>query len=639
MMPGESTSSSGPPPPPGEGEGRERSERRQAPPLHHLGAAAATPVGVTLAHRIGRQLAELERLEREEFQQSLRAAAERQRRRQGAGASGAQQKAHRREESAAPASSSSSAAKGGFAKKKKKSNSLAVFLEGAGIYILCLVLPTVLGYLANLYLFWREEHAEEGLKTALVGLSDSWSHYPVDYLCEHYGVAADASSWTSLSSWVSWSGLCPSPEEESDTVSVLSRDTDSFQTDMLVTACLTVALAVVRILIVRWTVPLEESGSVQAMVRCKSIHLLSHNYSMTPTATPTAKKRPPVELQGKEEPPILPDLGGGLGGLRRGGSSGSLGLTLDESERQGSVEPTAPWEAPPPVPPTTPRSSAATSGEDLLPSSSSSKERSLYAAPRYATALFRLLYSATAAVTALYLFRDADFWPWYVGGSGSTAACWDLSGGLSVGMDSDFDHRNAVLKRYFLGQASYHWHSGAFHILSMLLLLQHPDQGRFLSVKSNSAAYVRSMVQHLTALALIGVAYVFSSLRRLGAIGMFAFDVSSWFLHLLQVCINAPDDSRWKLSRQALSRMYWWAVLPSFFVTRVLIWPALWWSVVSESDAWMTQLERTLWPGSADLLRGLLHAWAFVLLVLTAVYFRRLLNHSHLKGILRDEKV
>ena len=60
---------------------------------------------------------------------------------------------------------------------------------------------------------------------------------------------------------------------------------------------------------------------------------------------------------------------------------------------------------------------------------------------------------------------------------------------------------------------------------------------RFGALKTNTSAYVRSLMQHVLALVLISTAYVFSSLRRLSAIGMFAFDVSSWFLHLLQVCI------------------------------------------------------------------------------------------------------
>jgi hypothetical protein len=136
------------------------------------------------------------------------------------------------------------------------------------------------------------------------------------------------------------------------------------------------------------------------------------------------------------------------------------------------------------------------------------------------------MYCTAATGIALYWFRDANFWPWYVGGHGSTAKCWDLSGGLTMGMDYDFDQRNAVLRRYFLWQASYHWHSGAVHLISMMILLFHPKhhaQRRFLSVKTTTSAYVRSLVQHVLSLALIATVYVFSSLRRLAAIGMFAF--------------------------------------------------------------------------------------------------------------------
>jgi hypothetical protein len=84
---------------------------------------------------------------------------------------------------------------------------------------------------------------------------------------------------------------------------------------------------------------------------------------------------------------------------------------------------------------------------DVDPSVGSKKR--LYAAPRYATALFRLLYSTVTAGIALIYFRGANFWPWYVMGHGSTVKCWDLSGGMSVGMDSDFDQvGSAVLGIY-----------------------------------------------------------------------------------------------------------------------------------------------------------------------------------------------
>jgi hypothetical protein len=238
----------------------------------------------------------------------------------------------------------------------------------------------------------------------------------------------------------------------------------------------------------------------------------------------------------------------------------------------------------------------------------------------------------------LYWFHDANFWPWYVGGHGSTVKCWDLSGGLTMGMDSDFDQRNAVLRRYFLWQASYHWHSGAVHLISMMILLFHPKhhaQRRFLSVKTTTSAYVRSLVQHVLSLALIATVYVFSSLRRLAAIGMFAFDVSSWFLHLLQICMNAPDGSRWKQAK-VVSRIYSWLVIPSFIVTRFMIWPAVWYSLEVESKVWLVQLENMLVPGSALAMRCTFHFWMILLMGSTVVYFRRLLDHPHLRRILRQ---
>ncbi|NJR72091.1 MAG: prepilin-type N-terminal cleavage/methylation domain-containing protein, partial [Gammaproteobacteria bacterium] len=50
-------------------------------------------------------------------------------------------------------------------------------------------------------------------------------------------------------------------------------------------------------------------------------------------------------------------------------------------------------------------------------------------------------------------------------------------------------------------------------------------------------------------------------------IGMFSFDVSNWFLHLLQICMNAPIDSKLKHSR-VIFWIYWVGVIPSFVLTR-----------------------------------------------------------------------
>jgi hypothetical protein len=262
----------------------------------------------------------------------------------------------------------------------------------------------------------------------------------------------------------------------------------------------------------------------------------------------------------------------------------------------------------------------------------------LYAGPRYATATFRLIYSTAAVTLALYYFSQANFWPWYVGGTGSTANCWDLSGGLALGgLDADFDRHNHVLKRYFIWQASYHWHSGAFHILSMVLLLLHPSEGtqkpheRVWALRTNTSVYYRSLAQHVLGLGAIATAYVFSSLRRLTAIGLFAFDVSSWFLHLLQLCINAPPDSR--LARIPAFTLHRYAVVPVFVMARLGIWPALAYSAMFDSGRWLDQLERTLWPGSAQQLRALLCLEFVLLLSSTAVYGKRLWLHDHVRRV------
>jgi TLC domain len=212
---------------------------------------------------------------------------------------------------------------------------------------------------------------------------------------------------------------------------------------------------------------------------------------------------------------------------------------------------------------------------------------------------------------------------------------------LAVAVDSDFDQRNFYLKQYFLWQASYHWHSAAFHILSMLILLLHPTKHaphRFLTLQKGTTLYLRRLLQHALAVALIGIAYIFSSLRRLGAIGLFAFDVSSCCLHLLQLCINAPStaekDSRRRRTSTIARLVFWLLVVPSFVLARFVIWPAIWYSATFESSDWLRQLEKTLWPGSAALIRYAIHGLMAALQVLSVIYFHRLFHHDHLRRVL-----
>lgn len=150
-------------------------------------------------------------------------------------------------------------------------------------------------------------------------------------------------------------------------------------------------------------------------------------------------------------------------------------------------------------------------------------------------------------------------------------------------------------------------------------------------------AYLRSLLQHFVALILIAIAYVFSSLRRLAAIAMFAFDVSSCFLHLLQICLNANESSAIKTRKSTISFVYYGLVLPSFVVMRFGVWPALWYSTVVESQNWFRQLESVLVPRASLVVQIILQCWILLSMVLSAIYFRRLCRQPHLQRILQNK--
>jgi TLC domain len=288
----------------------------------------------------------------------------------------------------------------------------------------------------------------------------------------------------------------------------------------------------------------------------------------------------------------------------------------------------------------------------------------LHAAPRYATAIFRCCYTTCSIATAWICFSSSNFWPPQVGGSwgkagqgggGRTAHCWNLKG--SPGMAEDFDGLDALLKFYYLLQASYHVHSGAFHILTMILLwnrrrlrqrqeqsnrqqsklfLRSPNSKRhgWASTKPFTS-YGRSILQHGIALLLIAGSHLFASTRRLGAIGSFVLDVSSWFLHALQVCINAPVPP---LSPAAIQWVHHCIVIPVFVYCRFYIWPfVVWRSAMFESTDWLKHMESTMFPGIYQAMMWVFTALAAVLLGLNIILFQRLVHHPHLQRVFETQ--
>jgi len=409
---------------------------------------------------------------------------------------------------------------------------------------------------------------------------------------------------------------------------------DDVTSDVQYLIALSVVLAIIRVLLVYMLVPRYLAPRrLAAFMRCKSTHLLSSAaYQFSPlTEKPLNQKAKSLGNGNVTGVGIIAGgdavegqghfvLNGNLDGpVRRGGVSSALRRLLDSTynawcnfrsafRRATGHESTAPYE-----------------------SLDATAALRLFSAPKYATAIFRLIYCTLSCTGALILFRSADFWPIYVGGkpTSSTKNCWDLSGTIAIGsLDSDFDHMNVALRFFFLAQASYQVHSLFFHIVSMILLLTYgrKKDGAIVSMKSSMRSYLRPLVEHFITLCLIFGAYIFSGLRRLGAVVMFTLEFSSIFLQILQICINSPDNSILRRPR-VISVVHRYVVLPIFIYCRFLVFPKFWYSAAFESEEWLDQIEKAFMPGSALVLYIFFNGLIMLIFGLNLVFFRRLLFH------------
>ena len=598
--------------------------------------------------------------------------------------------------------------------KQGGNTSWHLFLEASLIYLACVFLPSLLGFLMRFYQDYREAswQSEMALQQQQDDATEiSWMEYVTgmydfarqetqNYLCASTSTtnALSGSSSSSYSSyWTqmwgdmigenSWFCASLRKSHQLESARMFLWSPDAQWTDLGTVAFLSLALAIIRIFILLAIVPLQEPNRLSAVIRCKSVHLLSRDYQLTPNGTPIVTRKAVGAIRGAAvnnmDGLMLPDLTSNSAqtsspqradysasafstgddevddgsGNREEDASADLGLSLDDSQHgvdddqqqqqhDATTATTDSLASPPPPPPqqqqpVTPDAVEFLSDLDESKMSLTVNDRveGYNSAPRLATASFRLIYSGLAAAIAFYYFSSYEFWPMYVGGKGHTAECWDLSGGISVGgVDGDFDAHNTALRLYYLHQSAYHWHSGAFHLLSVLLLLTRPSGKRLGWFRDSTVSYKRSFLQHAVAILLLSTTYVFSSLRRLGAIGMFSFDVSSFFLHLLQVCMNAPKGTVVRSARW-INFLYRFMVLPSFFYCRFIVWPILWWSALTESGKWLNQLDRILFPGASIMLQTLWHVCMAGAMLLNLVYLRRLLNHPHLSRIYRSRKL
>lgn len=620
-------------------------------------------------------------------------------------------------------------------RRKKPTNASWVSLvEGVTVYGLCVIVPSMLSILMRLK--WSQ------IQTLGLQIQDKICHSS-EFLCWHvFGM------------------ILPEPEPK---LTFVNFAPDTYLSDIYVILSLTLTMAFFRVLLVHWLVPNSLAPKqMEALVRCKSIHLLSSEYkqSLTPRETPKGIINF-SELNKKLEAeqltlPLVPDwndeesseVEAGDNQLKvrtekktnrrssiprsKQSDADELGLSIDtpttdrpvisiismsggflegcgpgtpkdqdddadsqqhfdieeeyeegrstttrsqlldhEKIEEGGEEQPSIWKRSGSTASLAAAAAAAVQEEDHAEdyhgtdsSDAPAASQRLFAAPKYATAVFRLVYCTVSCTMAWYLFKDADFWPPYVGGHGTTAKCWDLSGSLALAknFDSDFDRRNTVLRRFFLMQASYHLHSGAFHVASVVLLYflkedapsgenktengdnnTRNDNNRSISrSKRNlisllqSLIHPRALLQHSLSLIFLSVSYVFSSLRRLGAIGMFALDMSSWALHLLQTCLNAPAGSF--LSQPKVIRGVWLLlVCPTFLYFRFWVWPMVGYSAMVESERWLAQLESALVPGSARWFRRTFQLWMGLWMGFHAIHFKRLVFHPHVQRITKAD--
>jgi len=560
-------------------------------------------------------------------------------------------------------------------KKKSQFSSFQVFIEGASIYAMCLILPNILGRLVGWY-------------------QASWD---TNGIFRQLALQACSSSWLSGLQW------CIRNTRPTSSMSVLAPDAGMTDVAIVVTLCL--FMAVIRLTLVHFLVPnYNHPKRLEALVRCKSIHLLSSSYPGTVTPQTSMKTLnldaaammlsipalqvsnhrsdtaaanadadealEPKQLFGKQSSSnqaggILSDNGPQESPADSEENDFDLGIGLEEEFqefRQSLVheddeDDEDDMASAPAVSAGLMTSSSALSLQALLhqaapmapgPGRESMSRRGaeepserIFAAPKYATACFRMLFCSASCIIALIYFNDADFWPPAVGGHGSTKNCWDLSSVGAAVMDSDFDHHNTVLRRYYLVQLSYHFHSAAFHVLAALLLWfvsSSKNTGRTQSKHFGvfptgmwTIHNMQSLFQHLFAVGMMTFTYLFSSLRRLGVIAMFSFDLSSWFLHLLQMAINVPAGRR-RVSPFWIKIFHRFFVIPAFCYSRFYIFPfVIGYSALEESQDWLRQLENMLVPGTARYIHGIFVVSFLFLMIINVVYARRLFYHSHVK--------
>ena len=357
----------------------------------------------------------------------------------------------------------------------KRNSSLQIFIEGAALYTLCLVLPSLLGILARFLTIFFENHSQATASACsyIPGLSRF-------NFCQQF---SNNNSESNL-------------EQGQQTSFSDAIAPDAGLSDVAIVGFLSLSMAIIRLVLVHFLVPdYNQPKRMKALVRCKSIHSLSSQY--TGNGTPKVEKRRDVVLRDTDDEgnpniemlpplPLLPDNNKDNDNdtseskeddhvfdfdpkslfhnkknddsHRDDDDEEDWGMHYDDHDNLLEDTNEEEFIPPPAVSSGLISSSSAVSLQALLhqatpmldapmsprirhskssvvsqqqqqqqqqqPIQPDAVDVAIFTAPKFATAVFRLFYSSVCCTIALYYFLDADFWPPAVGRTGKTWNCW-----------------------------------------------------------------------------------------------------------------------------------------------------------------------------------------------------------------------
>jgi len=159
---------------------------------------------------------------------------------------------------------------------------------------------------------------------------------------------------------------------------------------------------------------------------------------------------------------------------------------------------------------------------------------------RFGVCGFKFMYFVSIVSFGVYTFKNADFLPWVMGGTGDTANCWVNYPYQSIEVP--------FLKEYYMIQLSYHAHS----LIAQISMIHRTD-------------FLEMVLHHLLAIALLAISYV-SNAVRIGILVLLVHDVGDIVGYSMKMVVDTP----WKI----LVIINYVALLITWFVTRLAIYPA-----------------------------------------------------------------